>query len=217
MIQKTFAEKLEEITALVKAHLETAPGCHDFDHTLRVLRNAEIIVSTEPEADVNVVRLAAILHDIARSEEMAGKGKICHARKGAEEAADILREYGFDIDFINRVANCVRRHRYRDEEHPQAIEEKIIYDADKLDSIGAVGIGRAFHFAGRENARLHNTEHEALNSAAYSREDSAFREYLVKLRHVPQKMMTSEGRRIAAERAEYMHSFFEQLNKEIYE
>jgi len=110
----------------------------------------------------------------------------------------------------------VRRHRYRGRFAPQTIEEKIIYDADKLDSLGCIGIGRAFHFAGRIGARLHNTEDEAVNSLAYSHEDSAYREYLVKLRHVPEKMLTQSGREMAKERAVRMHDFFDRLNQEVY-
>jgi uncharacterized protein len=96
------------------------------------------------------------------------------------------------------------------------LEEQIIYDADKLDSIGAVGIGRAFHFAGREGAKLHNSAEAALNSAAYSREDSAYREYLVKLRHIPERMLTVAGRELAIERAAFMDQFFQRLNHEIF-
>ncbi len=212
----TFALKFEEVAALVKAHLETAPGCHDFDHTMRVFRNAEMLLKEEKNADVRIVKLAAILHDIARPEEMASKGTCCHAEQGAVEAAVILKNGGFDEVLIQKVSGCVLKHRYRGHFQPETLEERIIYDADKLDSIGAVGIGRAFHFAGRENARLHNTEHEAVNSAAYSREDSAYREYLVKLRHVEEKMLTAAGRRIAHGRSKFMHRFFEQLNNEIY-
>jgi uncharacterized protein len=212
----TFARKFEEVAALVKAHLETAPGCHDFDHTMRVFRNAEMLLKKEINADVRTVKLAAILHDIARPGEMASKGTSCHAEQGAVEAAAILQDAGFDEELIQKVSGCVQKHRYRGRFQPETLEEKIIYDADKLDSIGAIGIGRAFHFAGRENARLHNTEQEAVNSAAYSREDSAYREYLVKLQHVEEKMLTEAGRSIAHERSKFMHRFFEQLNHEIY-
>ena len=212
----TFARKFEEIAGLVQAHLETAPGCHDFDHTMRVLRNAEMLLKDDKNADSRVVKLAAILHDIARPEEMASKGAICHAEQGAEKAAAILRDAGFDETIVRQVSGCVLKHRFRGSFQPETTEEKIIYDADKLDSIGATGIGRAFHFAGRENARLHNTDSEALNSAAYSREDSAYREYLVKLRHVEGRLMTEAGRRAAQERSIFMRRFFEQLNHEIY-
>ena len=90
----------------------------------------------------------------------------------------------------------------------------IVFDADKLDSLGAAGIGRAFLFAGRENARLHNTAAEALAAEAYSKEDTAYREYLVKLRYLPRKMRSEAGRKIAVERAAFMADFFERLDKE---
>ena len=83
--------------------------------------------------------------------------------------------------------------------------------ADKLDSIGAIGAGRAFHFAGRIGARVHNSEAEARDSDSYSVEDSAYREYLVKLRHIHEAMLTAEGRRMAEGRHLFMVAFFERI------
>ena len=210
----TFAELFERLSARVRAKLDDASGCHDFDHTLRVLHNAELLAAELPGVDLQIVRLAALLHDFARPEEMAAKGKFCHARQGAELAGQLLREFGVDSGTVDRVVAAVRTHRYRSGERPASPEAEIVYDADKLDSLGAVGIGRAFLFAGREHARLHNTREEALNSAAYSREDTAYREYLVKLRKLPEAMLTEPGRRAARERAAFMKEFFDRLNAE---
>lgn len=216
MLPSDFESKYKHIYEFVKSTLESAPGCHDFDHTLRVLRNAEKLVTEIPQADLQIIRLAALLHDIARPEEMSAKGKICHARKGAELCAFELKKYDFPQAMIEKICACIQSHRFRGNgPSPQSLEAEIIYDADKLDSIGAIGIARAFHFAGRENARIHNTSEEALNSEPYSREDSAYREYLVKLRHVPDKMLTIAGKRHAAARAKFMHGFFEQIEREI--
>ncbi|MDD5698025.1 MAG: HD domain-containing protein [Victivallaceae bacterium] len=215
MTETDFEAGYARIYAFVKSRLEAAPGCHDFDHTLRVLRNAEKLAEELPAADLRIVRLAALLHDLARPEEMRAKGKFCHAREGAAAAAAILKKHGFPQKMIEPVCNCIRSHRFRGGELlPSTPEAAIIYDADKLDSIGAIGIGRAFHFAGREQARVHNRLEEALNSPAYSRDDSAYREYLVKLRYVPDKMLTAPGKRYAAARAEFMHNFFLQIEKE---
>ena len=207
------AEQLENIRTLSFQKLADAPGCHDYDHTLRVLRNAELLCSELPQADLDIVRAAALLHDIARPDEIASKGIICHAQAGAEMVLELLAG-DFDSTFIHAVSDAVRTHRFRDDNRPATLEAAIVYDADKLDSLGAVGVGRAFLFAGRENARLHNTAEEAMNSPAYSREDTAYREYLVKLRKLPQSMLTAPGRRIAEQRAAFMHNFFEQLVKE---
>jgi uncharacterized protein len=175
------------------------------------------VIKSEP-ANKQIVRLAALLHDIARPEEMASKGRICHAEYGAELAVPIMRECGFrDEKLVKKVTECIRRHRYRGKVKPETIEAKIVFDADKLDSIGCVGIGRAFHFAGRIDARLHNRAEEAVNSKAYSKEDTAYREYLVKLKDVPERMLTETGRAMAKERANYMKDFFERLNSEVYD
>lgn len=214
MTAMEFDEAFRRLAGTVKEKLERASGCHDFDHTLRVLRNAELLAKELPAADLRIVRLAALLHDFARPEEMAAKGKLCHAVLGAELVRPLLAEAGFEPETVDRVSQAVLTHRYRANRIPATLEAQIVYNADKLDSLGAVGIGRAFLFAGREHARLHNTREEALGSAEYSREDTAYREYLVKLSKLPGCMLTAPGRRIAGERAGFMHEFFDRLNSE---
>ena len=200
----------------VKRKLADASGCHDFDHTLRVLANARMLAAQLPEADRPVVELAALLHDIARPEEMESKGRLCHAAIGAEIARKMLLEFGASEDVAVAVAEAVRSHRYRDAVEPQSLEAKIVFDADKLDSLGAVGLGRAFLFAGRVGARLHNTAEEALKAPAYSREDTAYREYLVKLRHLPAAMLTLPGQKEGTRRLRFMRRFFDRLEAEIH-
>jgi len=215
MDDQIFRKKFTELAERVRRHFENAPNCHDFDHTLRVLRNAEALAAELPEASLPVVRLAALLHDVARAEEIAGKGRRkCHAERGAELAPEFLADFGLPETTVAHVAAAVRTHRFRDNAEPATLEAEIVYDADKLDSLGAVGVGRSFLFAGREGARLHNRAEEALAAPEYSREDTAYREYLVKLSKLPEAMRTGPGRRIANERAKLMHDFFQQLNME---
>ena len=205
----------ERVFERVRRELGDAPGCHDFAHTLRVLKNAERIASEEPGCDANAVRFGALLHDVARPEELASGGKLCHAALGAEKARRILQEEGCeDAVFAAHVSEIVRTHRYRGNLRPATPEARIVYDADKLDSLGAFGVARAFHFAGRIGACLHNTEREALASESYSSQDSAYREYLVKLRGLPDHLLTEPARRIAADRAAFMRAFFDRLNAE---
>ena len=197
--------------------LEHSPACHDWDHTLRVLNNARHLCRVEG-ADLLVVEFAAVLHDVGRPAELADQGQTCHAHRGAELVHEILPGLGItDPAFIEHVAACVRTHRFRNrtDDRPASLEARIVFDADKLDSIGAIGIGRSFHFAGRIGARVHNRADEAQSSASYSREDSAYREFLVKLRHLHERMLTAEGRRMAASRHRFMVAFFEQLNREV--
>lgn len=211
-----YAEAFSSLSQKLKELLSDGSGGHDYDHTMRVIRNAELLLGEEPEADRETVLFAALLHDCARPEEHASKGKICHARKGAEVAAALMKEEKLPEEFCRAVAEAVRTHRYRDGILPETPEAKILFDADKLDSLGAVGLGRAFLFAGSCGARVHNTPEEALSNAAYGPEDTAYREYLVKLRRLPEAMLTPAGRRLGEERLKFMEMFFKRLDLEIY-
>ena len=202
---------------LARDRLEHSPACHDWDHTLRVLNNARHLCRVEG-ADLRVVEFAAVLHDLGRPAELADQGRTCHADQGAALVGQILPTLGIaDAAFTDHVAACVRTHRFRNRtaDRPATPEACIVFDADKLDSIGAIGIGRSFHFAGRIGARVHNRAEQAQGSASYSREDSAYREFLVKLRHLHERMLTAEGRRMAASRHLFMVAFFDQLNREV--
>jgi uncharacterized protein len=188
-------------------------GSHGYDHVKRVLA-LSLRFGREAGADLEVIRLSALLHDIGRPEETRSNGGSCHARIGSDMAGEILKGYGAAPALVERVTDSIRRHRFRSGSPPRSLEAKILYDADKLDSLGAVGIGRAFLFAGEVGARLHNTAAAALKGRSYSPEDTAYREYLVKLRLLPGRMKTPPGRCLARERAVYMEGFFRRLTEE---
>ena len=209
-------EQRTRLTQIAQARLEADPSCHDWDHTQRVLACA-MELGRQENADLSVIAAAAILHDIARPQEMADQGQSDHALLGAEQALEILHEENIGDDAWQRhVAACIRTHRYRNRtgEKPASPEACILFDADKLDSLGAIGLARAFHFAGKTGARVHNTAEEALGGASYGREDSAYREYLVKLQYLPESMLTSAGRKTALQRRQFMQAFFAELDDE---
>ncbi|HJO92691.1 MAG TPA: HD domain-containing protein [Victivallales bacterium] len=209
-------EKLTlKLYGIVKKILKRSPRCHDWEHTERVINNAKLIAEKE-DCDLLVVELGALLHDIARADEISIKGKLCHARQGAKIVDDILKKEHIDKNLRIQIVRCVRRHRFRSSQKPESIEEKIVYDADKLDSLGAVGIGRSFLFAGRIGAKVHNKMEVALHSKTYTENDTAYREYLVKQRLLPSKMLTRAGRKIAKKRLAFMKKFFEEINSEVY-
>ncbi len=188
---------------------------HGWGHVERVVAMANRISETEPRADRFIVNTASILHDIARAEEDASSGTLCHAHLGSEIARTFLRDIGLDHDSTEHIGECILTHRFRKNRVPATLEAEILYDADKLDSIGAVGIGRAFLFSGEIGAKLHNHTSDIESTAAYSEEDTAYREYMVKLRHVKEKMLTNEGKRIAHERHDFMEHFFIRFRNEM--
>ena len=131
-------------------------------------------------------------------------------------AREILARHKVDAAIAGQIVHCIEHHRFRKDCQPDTLEARVLFDADKLDAIGAVGIGRAFLFAGENGARLHNTPGiDPLASPAYGPEDTAYREFLHKLRHVRERMLTNEGRRLAEERHQFMIQFFDRLKEEI--
>lgn len=190
-------------------------GCHGPDHTERVHKTA-LYIGRLMGARLDILSAAALLHDIGRKYETRKQGKICHAEKGAELARDILTKLDFAPFLIDEIAHCIEAHRYRGKTAPRTLEAKILYDADKLDSIGAVGIGRAFLFAGQTGARLHNdSDVDILACKPYSKEDTAYREFKFKMSKIKDRMLTPEGKRLAKERHGFMELFFERLEREV--
>ena len=205
---------LVQIKKEAKRYFENAKGSHDWEHTKRVC-NLCIHIGKEEKADIGVLKLAAILHDIGREYQDKTNGRVCHAEKGALLARELLEKYAMDKERIDKVIHCIECHRFRGDRIPQSKEARVLYDADKLDSIGAVGIGRAFLFAGEVGAQLHNIGVDVEKTKPYTKEDTAYREFMVKLKKVKDKMLTEEGKRIAEERHAFMEEFFDRLNKEV--
>lgn len=211
-------EKIEKIREKAKAFFSTAKGSHDFEHVERVFKLCMHIGKRE-KADTEILAIAALLHDIGREEEDKTNGKICHAKKGAEMAREMLEKDGMEKQKIDKIVHCIETHRFRGNKNPkipESLEAKILFDSDKLDSIGSVGIGRAFLFAGEIGATLHNKEQvDSGKTKAYTKEDTAYREFAVKLSKIRDKMLTTEGKRMAEERHRFMTEFFQRLDREV--
>ncbi len=187
---------------------------HAMDHVLRV-RSLALHLGLREGARLDVVEAAALLHDVGRQAEEDSGGRICHASAGAVIASQLLCELGVDPELVSDVVHCVSTHRFRGQARPASLEAMVLFDADKLDSIGAVGLGRAFLFAGEVGARLYNPEVNPQDHPDRGPEDSALREFVVKLRYVKDRMFTPTGRAIAAGRHAFMEIFFEQMDAEV--
>jgi len=208
-MQKT----IESIRAFCEKSFTNARHSHDWDHSLRVCKLCIHIGAIE-NADLDVLTLAAYLHDIGRSDQDKSKGKICHADKGSEIARDLLVKYPISENKKENIIHCVLSHRFRNSHDPQTIEAKVLFDADKLDAIGAVGIARAYLFAGEVGAMLHNGHVDLKDTQPYTRYDTGYREFRLKLSTIKDHMLTSEGKRMANQRHEFMQAFFERFLEE---
>lgn len=204
----------EEVKSEVKKRLEGVNSCHEWEHTERVY-NLAMNIGRKLNADLEVLGLAVILHDIARKEQDESNGKVCHAERGAVLAKEILQKHNLAAEKIKNICHCIETHRFRNNKIPRILEAQILYDADKLDAIGAIGTGRNFSFAGHLGAKVHDKNVNLDKSAEYTQDDTAYREYMVKLRHIKDKIITDEGKKIAEGRHNFQEEFFKRLNKEV--
>ena len=181
---------------------------HDFDHVLRVLALAERIGQAEG-ADMEIVRAAALLHDVAR--EQADVEGLDHAAIGAERAREILA--GQPPEKVEAVAHAIAAHRFRADSAPETLEAQ-------LDAIGAVGVARAFAYGGAHGQRLWAPV-ESVDVARWREEGddpdthTPIHEFVVKLSQLKGRLFTPAGRAIAAERHAYMVNYFERLEAEV--
>jgi uncharacterized protein len=131
---------LESLENIVREKMsDLAASAHSFDHVQRVYDIATLIAEQE-QADIEVVQVGALLHDIGR---IIGDP---HSQNGVALARDILQTLQHPADKINVIANIIAQHDLKGQ--PKTLEEQIVWDADKIDLLGIMGIVKTFHYAG---------------------------------------------------------------------
>ncbi|MDQ3248442.1 MAG: HD domain-containing protein [Chloroflexota bacterium] len=194
-------------------------AAHDFDHVLRVTRLGERIAQAEGAA-IEIVHLAALLHDVSLAGDgLENNARSSHHRAAAAFAQEWLTRRGLEGERVANVVHCIEAHRFRDQTlQPATLEAKCLYDADKLDSIGAIGVARAFAYAGRYGSRLWTTParvappHAARPQGA---EYTPVHEFVYKLQRLLETLHTPTARHIGAQRHVFMLAFFAQLDSEM--
>ncbi|KKP98117.1 MAG: hypothetical protein US71_C0009G0009 [Parcubacteria group bacterium GW2011_GWD2_38_12] len=213
---------IKKIREIVEKMFSGIGPCHDFYHTKRVLKVAKYLAKKE-KADMFIVELAALLHDIGRIEEYKHKyhkAKLNHADLSAKNAIPILKKFKLPEKTINDIYHAIIAHRFRNPtEKAHTIEAKILRDADKLDSIGAIGIARAYIWLGEYRIGtiyVGKSEWSKFNiNSKDPKHDSLQREWAIKLSKIKNQMFTKSGKQLAIKRHKLMEKFLKNLEKEI--
>jgi uncharacterized protein len=216
-------ERHKKIIEIVEQKLTCS--AHNLDHVFRVYNLCLLLAKYEKDVDLEILIPSALLHDIARVEESQDKtGKIDHAVLGSIMAEDILRKLEYEEEKIEKIKHCIVAHRFRTGNEPNSIEAKILFDADKLDVIGASGIARTFMLAGQFGQRLIDNDsiNEYMNSNTVENgrlkdvsKHTPFIEYEVKFKKIPNKLYTEKAKEIGKERLKFMDEYFNRLKSEI--
>lgn len=184
---------------------------HDLSHVYRVLMLVLDIAQYET-VDMDVLITATLFHDIARDEERVNSA-VCHAERGAELVGGILNKFFYTSFQIARIQECIRTHRFRGINHPKSMEAKILFDADKLDAVGCIGVARALMYAGIIGEPLYSTE-KNFSEIDYNT-PSFIWEYNYKLSQLGQQFYTKRAVELWKTRNDYAHKFYEGLLLEI--
>ena len=209
MIKESFFKELKE---KIQSNFEEG-GSHAFDHTERVY-NLALKIGKKEKADLDIIKAAALLHDIARLKE-DNKEVECHAEHGAEIAGKILKEMNFPEDKIGNVVHSIKVHRHSKGLPAETKEAKILQDADRLDALGAIAIARMFSTGGKINRPLYKPEvpfgevHQGYCS------DSTIHGFYAKILKITSETFNTQfAKKLAKGRYKFVEKFLNQFFKE---
>lgn len=209
----------QETYQLIESYMNDCmkDSAHDKEHVYRVLYNALNIADTEENVDYDILITACLLHDIGR-EEQFGDPRLNHAEIGAEKAYQFLIKHDFSEEMADKVRMCIRSHRFRGNDKPQSIEAKILFDADKMDASGAVGIARTLIYKGQVGEPLYSLQPDGMVSDGINDEEpSFFQEYKYKLENLYDYFYTRKGAQMAKERRQAAVTFYNDILREVKE
>ena len=208
----------EDYSLLEKYMLSCADhSAHDSEHIYRVLYNALKIAESEESVDYDVLIAACLLHDVGRKEQFEDPA-VCHAEVGSRKAYAFLMGQGFEEIFAQKVSHCILTHRFRKNRQPLTIEAKILFDADKLDVTGAIGIARTLMYRADTKEPLYEVLSDGrIGDGSGEEERSFFREYKYKLEKIYDRFYTTAGAALAQQRKENARQFYDSLYREVRE
>ena len=201
--------QLENIKKVVKSKLGKNDPAHDFEHVMRVYRNAERICKSE-NGNKKLILSAVLLHDIVKI-----KNRKDSALKSARLSEIFLKENHFSDDEITIISDAIKEHSFSKGKIPSTIEGKILQDADRLDAIGAIGLARVFSFSGSNNRPFYDPKDPFSKNRNLNDNKWAIDHFYEKLLTLEQKMNTKTGKTIAKKRTKTLKDFLKELKNEI--
>ena len=201
--------QLENLKKVVKSKLGKNDPAHDFEHVMRVYRNAERICKSE-NGNKKLILSAVLLHDIIKI-----KNRKDSALKSAKLSEKILNDYSFSNDQIKIICDAIKEHSFSKGKIPSTIEGKILQDADRLDAIGAIGLARVFSFSGSNNRPFYDPKDPFSKNRNLNDNKWAIDHFYEKLLTLEQKMNTKTGKTIAKKRTKTLKDFLKELKNEI--
>jgi len=189
---------------------------HDSLHIYRVLHQSLAISEAYDEVNRDVLIASCLLHDIGRDSQFQNP-QLCHATEGGKMASAFIGKLGWNENLCMHIQDCITTHRFRTNNPPKTIEAKILFDSDKLDVTGALGIARSLLYKGQCGEPLYTVDEK--NQIQDGRDSSApesfFKEYHFKLIKLYDRFYTKEANSISQKRKNLTLYFFNELMEEV--
>ena len=203
---------IDLLQTLVKQKMKNDPA-HDFNHIMRVYKNAKKLCKKE-KANQKIVLSAALLHDIV-SYPKSDKNSKLSSQKSADEAKKILKKLNFTSEEIHIISDAIRDHSFSRGKIPKTLEGKILQDADRLDALGAIGIARVFAVGGFEKRPLYNNEDPFCKIHTPDDETWTLDHFYKKLLKLESLMNTKSAKIEAKKRTNVLKFFLSELKNEL--
>ena len=188
-------------------------SAHDFDHVMRVYKNAQKICKKE-KANEKLVLCSALLHDIVSYPKSDKRSKLSSI-ESAQKSKLILKKYNFSKKEIVIISDAIRDHSFSQNKTPKSIVGKILQDADRLDAIGAIGIARVFATGGSLKRQFYNIDDPFCKTRKPNDKIWTVDHFYQKLLKLASLMNTKSGKMEAQERTKVLKEFLNQLKKEL--
>lgn len=202
-------------------------SAHNMEHVMRVY-NLAVTLAEGEDVDLDVIKVSALLHDIGGESELKDQsGQTDHAVEGVKLSEPFLQKLRIPQPKIGHILDCILSHRYRTENKPKTKEAMIVFDADKLETVGAIGIARAFSWVGKNNAHIY----KIADIEEYAKENLGGKingriqdkskhspqiNWETKDKHIIEYLYTKKAKELAKKRKIFSENFFKELEKEIY-
>lgn len=205
-------QTVERTVQLVKEKLGDDTTGHDYFHIMRVRALAARLAEQEG-ADVFVVELAALLHDIADWKFHGGD-----LNEGPRVASEWLQSIGEKAQTIEKVAAIIKEVSYKGagvQTTPASLEGKVVQDADRLDALGAIGIARTFAYGGKFERQMYDPDRPPVMHQSFEEYKNAkgttLNHFYEKILLLKDRLNTESARALAEERHKYVADFVERF------
>lgn len=188
-------------------------AAHDIEHIKRVVKSARTMADEEG-ADLHIVLPAAWLHDCVNVDKESPERNM-GSKLSADAAIEFLKKISYPSEYYDAIHHAIHSHSFSANIEPTTVEAMVVQDADRIDALGALGLARCLAYSAKKDRTLYDHEDPFAENRDLDESSFAIDHFYTKLLKLHETMNTDSGKKLAAKRTEFLHSFIDSLKEEI--